>query len=50
MNKVLDNSNWKNLLLNELKLKGYSKKTIGAYVFQVGKVHKKACNIPHIKA
>jgi len=50
MNKALNNSNWKNLLLNELKIKDYSKKTISAYVFQVGKVHKKACNTSHPKA
>ena len=34
---ALNNSNWKDLLLDELKLKGYSKKTISAYVFHVGK-------------
>ena len=37
MDKTLNNSNWKDLLLNELKLKGYSKKTKSAYVFHVGK-------------
>jgi len=37
MDKTLNNSNWKDLLLNELKLKGYSKKTVSAYVFHVSK-------------
>ena len=37
MNKALNNSNWKDLLLNELKLKGYSKKTKSAYLFHVSK-------------
>jgi len=37
MNKVLYDANWKDLLLNELKLKGYSKKTISAYLFHIGK-------------
>ena len=37
MKGALNNSNWKELLLNELKLKGYSKKTISAYVFHVAK-------------
>jgi site-specific recombinase XerD len=37
MKGALNNANWKNLLLNELKLKGYSKKTISAYIFHVGK-------------
>ncbi len=29
--------NWKESLINEIKLKGYSKRTIGSYVFHVGK-------------
>ena len=33
----LNNSNWKNLLLDELNLKGYSKKTTSAYLFHVNK-------------
>jgi len=37
MEKTLNHSNWKNLLLDELNLKGYSKKTISAYVFHVNK-------------
>jgi len=37
MNKALFDANWKELLLNELKLKGYSKKTVSAYVFHVSK-------------
>jgi len=37
MNKALSDANWKDLLLNELKLKGYSKKTISAYMFHVAK-------------
>ena len=37
MNKALSDANWKNLLLDELKLKGYSKKTVSAYVFHVTK-------------
>ena len=37
MNKALSDANWKDLLLDELKLKGYSKKTISAYVFHVAK-------------
>ncbi len=30
-------ANWKNELIEELKLRGYSRKTINAYVFNVGK-------------
>lgn len=37
MNKALYDANWKDLLLNELKLKGYSKKTKSAYLFHVKK-------------
>ncbi|MBU4493206.1 MAG: tyrosine-type recombinase/integrase [Nanoarchaeota archaeon] len=37
MNRALYDANWKELLLDELKLKGYSKKTISAYMFHVGK-------------
>lgn len=37
MNKALSDANWKDLLLDELKLKGYSKKTISAYMFHVAK-------------
>ncbi|PIN78270.1 integrase [Candidatus Woesearchaeota archaeon CG06_land_8_20_14_3_00_33_13] len=37
MNKALSDANWKNLLLDELKLKGYSKKTVSAYLFHVTK-------------
>ena len=37
MKEALNNSNWKELMLNELKLKGYSKKTISAYLFHVNK-------------
>ncbi|MBU4257699.1 hypothetical protein KKC04_04800, partial [Patescibacteria group bacterium] len=30
-------TNWKNKLIDELKLRGYSKKTINAYVYHVKK-------------
>jgi site-specific recombinase XerD len=36
-NKLLNHSNWKKLLAEELDLKGYSKKTKSAYLFHVGK-------------
>ncbi|MDD5086400.1 MAG: tyrosine-type recombinase/integrase [Candidatus Nanoarchaeia archaeon] len=36
-NKLLNHSNWKKLLTDELELKGYSRKTKSAYLFHVGK-------------